>query len=83
MLGSRMLSGMSRVAARRPLATSLTVTCAKASLADAMVQLFIEKKQKLDGSRSAVFASFGFLYQGGFQYWVNAPTADHSAPRVW
>ena len=56
--------------ARRPVATAMAVTSGKAMLADAMVQTQVEKCEKLDLRRVALFGSFGFAYQGCFQYWM-------------
>ena len=37
---------------------------------DALTQLAIERRERLDARRLAFFTAFGFAYLGGFQYWI-------------
>mmetsp|Transcript_27817 Transcript_27817/g.85346 ORF Transcript_27817/g.85346 Transcript_27817/m.85346 type:complete len:201 (-) Transcript_27817:777-1379(-) len=56
-----------------PFNFNLIVATIKTSGADLMTQISVEKKQSvadIDWRRNASFAVFGFLYLGGFQYWL-------------
>ncbi len=64
----RQLSAANAAVKRRPLVTAVAVTAAKAALADLMVQVLVERRAKVDMRRTALFGSFGALYQGYFQY---------------
>lgn len=55
---------------RRPYAFNIMVATFKTALADYLVQMFIEKKEKFDMKRNAVFVAFGCLYLGMFQWFV-------------
>mmetsp|Transcript_13056 Transcript_13056/g.42563 ORF Transcript_13056/g.42563 Transcript_13056/m.42563 type:complete len:185 (-) Transcript_13056:609-1163(-) len=67
-MAQRLLRGVDAFAAAQPMWFSMFVTGTKAFSADALVQLAVEERRSLDARRSLVFASFGALYQGGFQY---------------
>ena len=43
---------------------------AKTAAADYMVQKYIEKRDKIDRKRVALFTIFGFTYFGCFQWWL-------------
>ena len=75
-----MLRRLNAAAARRPLLASLIATGAKASAADAIVQLALERRGALDRRRNAAFAAFGFAYQGGFQYFLVNVVVERLAP---
>lgn len=49
---------------RRPLLFGLGFSCAKTSLADLLVQRFVEKREEIDVRRNAAFALFGLGYLG-------------------
>lgn len=53
-----------------PLATGIWTSGLKTSAADLFAQKVIEGKKEVDWNRHAVFCTFGFLYLGGFQYWL-------------
>lgn len=55
------------VMAAYPFATGVGITMAKTTAADLLVQFVIEQ-QRWDLHRTALFASFGCLYQGAVQY---------------
>jgi protein Mpv17 len=55
---------------KRPLTVSMAITSIKACLADVMIQTHVEKCDSVDLKRAGLFWSFGFLYQGCFQYWM-------------
>jgi hypothetical protein len=57
-------------AEKRPVLTAAVVTSIKSWLADLMVQKMVERRDTVDKRRSALFFSFGLLYQGCFQYWM-------------
>mmetsp|Transcript_2935 Transcript_2935/g.9797 ORF Transcript_2935/g.9797 Transcript_2935/m.9797 type:complete len:201 (-) Transcript_2935:205-807(-) len=56
----------------QPFNFNLLVATAKTSGADLLTQTVVEKKSlgDVDWRRNASFAVFGFLYLGGFQYWL-------------
>ena len=58
------------VAKRHPVAVAGVLTSVKAVVGDLVVQLTFEGRDFVDWRRSALFASFGFLYQGLAQYFV-------------
>jgi hypothetical protein len=68
--GARRILELNAVAQRNPLKTSLGVTSAKACLADLFTQNKIERREHVDPQRLATFTLFGFVYQGGIQYWM-------------
>lgn len=58
------------IAKAKPVVTGLAVTVAKTSAADMVAQKVVEQKSEIDWKRHAMFASFGLVYLGGFQYWL-------------
>ena len=60
----------SAMAAQAPFTTGFVTTGLKTTAADAFAQLVVEKKEKMDWRRNAMFTAFGFCYLGGFQYWL-------------
>jgi hypothetical protein len=60
----------SAVAAQAPFTTGFVTTGLKTTAADAFAQLVVEKREKMDWQRNAMFTAFGFVYLGGFQYWL-------------
>lgn len=66
----RVVGRASAFAERRPVVVSLVTTMGKAWLADLMIQKLVEKRETVDRSRSAMFAGFGLVYQGAFQYFM-------------
>ena len=59
---------MFRLLSRWPLASGVAIATVNTVAADTVVQHMVEKKQKHDWQRTAVFFSFGAVYLGGFQY---------------
>ena len=57
---------------RHPKGTSIAFTTIKTIVADLVTQTLIERTSigDINWSRNAVFATFGFLYMGCFQYWL-------------
>lgn len=54
----------------RPLLAATTITGVKTCIADILVQRYIAGKETHDPKRTLVFGTFGFFYQGGFQYLI-------------
>mmetsp|Transcript_17386 Transcript_17386/g.54296 ORF Transcript_17386/g.54296 Transcript_17386/m.54296 type:complete len:211 (+) Transcript_17386:14-646(+) len=63
------LARMTHVPRTYPFSFSLTFTAAKTGAADAMTQLCIEKRERLDVKRNLAFWLFGAYFLGGVQYW--------------
>ena len=57
-------------AKRHPVATGVWTSGLKTSAADAFAQKVLEGREEMDWKRHATFCTFGFLYLGGFQYWL-------------
>ena len=55
---------------RRPILAATVITSAKACCADLLIQTCVEGKDTIDKRRALLFGSFGFAYQGCFQYWL-------------
>jgi hypothetical protein len=55
-----------------PFAFNLILATSKTCAADIVVQTMVEKKRfsDIDWRRNGIFASFGFFYLGGFQWWL-------------
>lgn len=55
-----------------PFLFQLGVATAKTSAADLLCQVVAEKKKwnEIDWKRNGIFVVFGFVYLGGFQYWI-------------
>ena len=53
---------------RQPFAFGVLFSTAKTSLADWMVQRYVEGRQEIDWRRNGAFAVFGCVYLGGVQY---------------
>lgn len=53
-----------------PINFNLMVATAKTSAADIVTQTTVEGKSDIDWRRNASFAVFGFIYLGGFQYFL-------------
>eukprot|EP00618_Florenciella_parvula_P019672 CAMPEP_0119495642 /NCGR_PEP_ID=MMETSP1344-20130328/19203_1 /TAXON_ID=236787 /ORGANISM="Florenciella parvula, Strain CCMP2471" /LENGTH=216 /DNA_ID=CAMNT_0007531241 /DNA_START=200 /DNA_END=850 /DNA_ORIENTATION=+ len=74
------LSTLNTVAARFPVQTAIYTTGFKSAAADALTQVILEQRQELDYRRTALFASFGCLYQGGFQYFIWNKLLERAMP---
>ena len=60
-------SAYSAAARARPVATAVSTAGVQTWMADGIAQLVVEKRETLDQRRSALFATFGVMYVGGFQ----------------
>ena len=79
-----MLSRVAGFPKAYPFNFNLIVATCKTSGADLMTQLTVEKKSldRIDWRRNASFAVFGFLYLGGFQYWLQVTMFKRWFPGV-
>jgi hypothetical protein len=68
-----MWGNLARIPIKRPLAFGLCISTAKTSACDLLVQITIEKKERIDWRRNAFFGAFGFFYLGGAQYALYVP----------
>jgi len=57
-------------AVRAPFATGAVTAGVQTTCADAFAQLVVEKREKIDWRRNAIFTGFGVFYVGGFQYYL-------------
>lgn len=55
---------------RHPLFVSLVGNTIKTASADIITQKYLENRKELDLQRLTVFTSFGFVYLGGWQYYL-------------
>jgi hypothetical protein len=63
-------SAYGSVAKASPFVTGFATTGLKTTAADIFAQKVVEKKEEIDWRRNAMFTTFGFLYLGGFQYYL-------------
>ena len=76
---------MARVAALAkgyPLPFGVGFSCCKTSASDLIVQVFVERREKIDWRRNAAFASFGFVYLGIVQYSLYVPIFGRLFPKT-
>ena len=64
------MSIIATFARANPMAFGVGFSCAKTSVSDLVVQVFVERRENIDWKRNASFTVFGFAYLGGFQYWL-------------
>lgn len=55
---------------QRPLVVSLAANTVKTATADVITQVIIEDKNDIDLKRLGLFTTFGFVYLGGWQYFL-------------
>ena len=68
-----MLHRLSALPRRHPVIFGCALSCAKTGAADVVTQTQLEGKafpKEWDRRRTAIFASWGFAYLGGVQYWL-------------
>lgn len=73
-----MWARFSRLTAQRPFSFGVAISTVKTGAADYIAQMYIEERQTLDRTRSAVFLMWGAVYLGGVQYLIYS----HLFPRV-
>jgi len=66
------MSKISNFPKENPFIFQLGIATAKTSAADLIVQTVVERKTlgEVDWKRNGIFVVFGFVYLGGFQYWI-------------
>ena len=65
-----------------PMAFGVGFSCAKTSVSDLVVQVFVERRENIDWKRNAAFASFGFGYLGIVQYSLYVPVFSRLFPNA-
>ena len=65
-----LLSSLLRLPQQQPLAFGIAVSALKTSAADALAQLRLEQRQRMDWRRNGLFFAWGALYLGGVQYFI-------------
>lgn len=65
-----------------PLAFGVGISTTKTSFSDLLVQVVVEKKEKIDWKRNLAFASFGCFYLGGVQYAIYVPIFGRLFPNA-
>lgn len=65
-----------------PMAFGVGFSCAKTSVSDLVVQVFVERRENIDWKRNAAFASFGFGYLGIVQYSLYVPVFGRLFPKA-
>jgi len=58
------------VGSRHPFAFGTVVACAKTGTADFIVQKYVERNEKIDRRRLALFSFWGFFWLGSVQYFI-------------
>lgn len=75
-----MLSTVGKLAREHPFKFGCVFSCAKTSFSDWLVQVAIEKRERIDWKRNATFATFGLVYLGGVQYSLYVPIFSRIFP---
>jgi hypothetical protein len=65
-----LLSKFQNIPVRYPLAFGIVFSGMKTSFSDLLVQKVVERREFVDWNRNGAFASFGFVYLGGVQYFL-------------
>ena len=65
-----------------PLAFGVGISTTKTSFSDLLVQVVVEKREKIDWKRNLAFASFGCFYLGGVQYAIYVPIFGRLFPNA-
>ena len=64
----KIANAYSEAAKSSPISTAVATAGVQTWAADGIAQLAVEKREAIDWRRSALFATFGVTYIGGFQY---------------
>ncbi|KAL3943075.1 MAG: hypothetical protein SGBAC_002852 [Bacillariaceae sp.] len=77
-------SGMGSFVKAHPFKFQLGVATVKTSAADLVAQVVAERKSfdEIDWQRNGLFVVFGFVYLGGFQYWLMVTKYRHWFPTM-
>jgi hypothetical protein len=73
---------IAKIPIRHPLAFGVGISTIKTSASDLLVQVVVEKRDKVDWKRNAAFATFGCFYLGGVQYALYVPVFGRLFPRA-
>lgn len=65
-----------------PFSFGVVVSGVKTSVVDLLVQKVVERKEEVDWKRNAAFATFGFVYLGGIQYFIYVPLFGRLFPNA-
>ena len=76
------MSIIATFARANPMAFGVGFSCAKTSVSDLVVQVFVERRENIDWKRNAAFASFGFGYLGIVQYSLYVPVFSRLFPQA-
>ena len=76
------MSIIATFARANPMAFGVGFSCAKTSVSDLVVQVFVERRENIDWKRNAAFASFGFGYLGIVQYSLYVPVFSRLFPNA-
>jgi protein Mpv17 len=58
------------LASKYPFCTAVLTAGLQTTIGDLVAQLILEKRKQVDWRRTGLFASFGLIYNGGFQYYL-------------
>jgi hypothetical protein len=61
---------ITKIGSRHPFAFGTIVACAKTGTADFIVQKYVERAEKIDQRRLALFSFWGFFWLGSVQYFI-------------
>jgi glycine cleavage system regulatory protein len=73
---------LKRIPIQYPFAFGVTISTAKTSFSDLLVQKVIENKKEIDWKRNLAFCSFGCFYLGGVQYALYVPIFGRMFPNA-
>ncbi len=73
---------LAKIPIRHPLAFGVGISTIKTSASDLLVQVVVEKRERVDWRRNAAFATFGCFYLGGVQYALYVPIFGRLFPHA-
>jgi predicted amino acid-binding ACT domain protein len=73
---------LAKIPIRHPLAFGVGISTIKTSASDLLVQVVVEKRERVDWKRNAAFATFGCFYLGGIQYALYVPIFGRLFPHA-
>jgi|TARA_B100000524_G_scaffold318185_1_gene197559 glycine cleavage system regulatory protein len=77
-----MLAALRAVPKTHPFKFGVAFSTLKTSLADWLVQKYVEKREKIDWRRNSAFTLFGCFYLGGVQYVIYVPIFARMFPQA-
>jgi len=81
-MASTTLRQLSKIPIKYPLSFGITISTAKTSFSDLLVQKVVEQREEIDWRRNAAFATFGCFYLGGVQYALYVPIFGRIFPNA-